>query len=241
MKYKTAFVSDFHLGTPVSQVDKILDFLKNNEFEKIYLIGDIIDMIAMKKHFLWNTNHNTVIQKILRLARKNSEIVYIYGNHDYFLELFNSEIFGNIKITEREIYTTVSGKKMLIFHGHQMDGIIKDMTWLYNLGDSAYTFALSLNSIVNKLRSLFGLKYWSLSMYLKSKVKNIIKFVNNFEKLVVEEAEKSKVDIVVCGHIHMSADKEIGNIRYINTGCWTETCSALVEHFDGTLELIDNI
>ena len=240
MKYRTVFVSDIHLGTRISQADEFLDFLRDNEFNTLYLVGDIIDMSAIKRNFYWDEKFNTVLQKLLRLARKGKKIIYIIGNHDIYLEFFMAEHFGNIELKERDVYITADGTKCLVMHGHQFDGIIREMGWLYWLGDTMYDIALLLNRIFNFFRHLLGLDKWSLSLYLKTKVKNAIKFINNYEHLVVHELRKSQSDakVVIAGHIHMLADKNISGIRYLNCGCWTEFCSAVVEHEDGRLEAI---
>ncbi len=241
MKYRTVFVSDIHLGTKISQADAFLDFLRDNEFERIYLVGDIIDMSAIKRNFYWNEKFNTVLQKLLRLARKGNSVVYVIGNHDIYLEFFLAEHFGNVELKERTVHVTADGVKCLVMHGHQFDGVIKKMGWLYWLGDTMYDIALFLNRILNIFRRLFGLDQWSLSLYLKTKVKNAIKFINDYEQLVVHELRKSQPDakVVIAGHIHMSADKDISGIRYLNCGCWTEFCSAVVEHEDGRLEVLN--
>jgi UDP-2,3-diacylglucosamine pyrophosphatase LpxH len=241
MKYRTVFVSDIHLGTKISQADTFLDFLRDNDFDRIYLVGDIIDMSAIRRNFYWNEKFNTVLQKLLRLARKGSSVVYVIGNHDIYLEFFLAEHFGNIELKERTVHVTADGVKCLVMHGHQFDGVIKEMGWLYWLGDTMYDIALFLNRILNIFRRLFGLDQWSLSLYLKTKVKNAIKFINDYEQLVVHELRKSQPDakVVIAGHIHMSADKDISGIRYLNCGCWTEFCSAVVEHEDGRLEVLN--
>jgi UDP-2,3-diacylglucosamine pyrophosphatase LpxH len=240
MKYNTIFVSDIHLGTTVSQTAKLLKFLKENEFDKLYLVGDIVDMTAIRRrYFYWDENHNTLLQKILRMARKGVQVEYIVGNHDIFLEFFIHDHFGNIKLKERDVHVTADGRKCLVMHGHQFDGVIKKLPLLYWLGDTMYDFALLVNMWFNRVRTLLGKDYWSLSLYLKTKVKNVMKFINNYEQLVIHEVKKDKnCDTVIVGHIHMAADKEISGIRYLNCGCWTEFCSAVVEHEDGRLELI---
>jgi UDP-2,3-diacylglucosamine pyrophosphatase LpxH len=180
------------------------------------------------------------LQKLLRLARKNVSVIYVIGNHDIYLEFFIKEHFGNIQLKERVVHVTASGEKCLIMHGHQFDGVIKGIGWLYWLGDTMYDIALFVNRIFNMSRRLFGLEQLSLSLYLKTKVKNVIKFINNYEQLIVHELRKSHPDVrtVIAGHIHMCADKDISGIHYLNCGCWTEFCSAVVEHEDGRLELI---
>ncbi len=239
MKYRTIFISDIHLGTSASRPDELLKFLKENEFEKLYLVGDIIDMTAIRRrYFYWDEMHNTLLQKILRMARKGVKVEYIVGNHDIFLEFFAHEHFGNIELKERDVHVTADGRKCLVIHGHQFDGVINKLPLLYWLGDTMYDFALFINRWFNWFRRLFGKDYWSLSLYLKTKVKNVIKFVNNYEQLLVHEAKKELgVRAVIAGHVHMAADKEISGIRYLNCGCWTEYCSAVVEHEDGRFEL----
>lgn len=239
MKYNTLIISDTHLGTKISKVEKLKKFLKDNKFDKIYLNGDIIDILSMKKNFFWKSDHNNIIRLILKLSKK-TDVRYIIGNHDIFLETFLNDSFGNIKILERDIHTTKKGEKCLVLHGHQFDGfMLKEASWLYWIGDKGYTLALHLNKYINFFRKIFKKRDWSLSMYLKENIKNVIKFVNNFEKLIVEEAKISKVDTVICGHIHISDDKMIDGVRYMNSGCVTEFTSCIVEHKDGRLETIN--
>ncbi len=241
MKYRSVFISDLHLGTKIAQTEKLLDFLRDNEFDRLFLVGDIVDMFAIRRHmFHWDESHNTVIQKFLRLARKGVKIVYIIGNHDIYIEFLVKEDFGRIRIRERDSYTTAAGERCLIMHGHQLDGAIRKIPWLYWLGDTMYSVALFMNRMLNFAQRLFGFDEWSLSLYLKTKVKNVIQFINNYERLVIREVKASKtpVDTVIVGHIHMAEDKLIEGIRYLNCGCWTEFCSAIVEEEDGKLTLL---
>jgi UDP-2,3-diacylglucosamine pyrophosphatase LpxH len=239
MKYNTLFISDIHLGTSNCQVDKLLDFLSNNTFNKIYLVGDIIDMIMMKRKFYWKKKHNKVIQNLLKIS-KNTEVIYIIGNHDIFLETFIDEKFGNILVKETDIHISKKGEKCLVLHGHQFDGALMTYTWLYWLGSAAYDLSLLVNRWYNKFRTkMLKKEYWSLSMYLKSKTKEAIKFINNFEELVSDFAKKENVDIVIAGHIHMKEDKYIKEVRYMNCGCWTEFTSCIVETIDGELKILD--
>lgn len=236
--YRTVFISDIHLGINISQADTLLKFLKNNTFDKLYLIGDIIDMVALKKKFLWSPLHNKVISQFVKLGKKGVDVRYIPGNHDFYMRDFIHEEFGGIPIMMNDIHITASGKKYLVLHGDEFDGFIKDLFWLYTLGDWAYNVALLLNSWLNKVRHIFKMKKWSLSLYLKTKVKNVVSFINDFEQLVVYEAKRQNVDGVICGHIHKAEMTHIDDIHYCNDGCWTEFCSAIVEHESGELELI---
>jgi UDP-2,3-diacylglucosamine pyrophosphatase LpxH len=242
MHYRTIFVSDLHLGSKACKAEIFLDFLKNNTCEELYLIGDIVDFIAISRRWYWPGSHNTVIQKILRIARKGTVVHYILGNHDDFfrswIEESNEMHFGGIHITDQIIYESICQGRFLIIHGDKFDGAIRSMPWLYWLGDMAYSFSLNLNHFYNMFRKLFGLQYWSLSAYLKSKVKKAVQHVNNYEQLVALHTRDLNVDGIICGHIHSPSMKMIDNLHYINTGDWQESCSALVETIDGRLKLI---
>ena len=236
--YTCCFISDTHLGTNISQAEALSFFLKSNTFDKLYLVGDIIDMVALKKKFLWSGKHNKVISQLVKLKKKGVNVIYIPGNHDYYMRDFIGEEFGGIPIIMDDVHITSSGKRYLVLHGDEFDGFIKDLFWLYHLGDWAYSIAIVLNAGLNKLRQFLKLKKWSLSLYLKNKVKNVISFINDFEKLVVDEAKRRNIEGVICGHIHKAEMKQIENIHYCNTGCWTEFCSAIIENEQGDLELI---
>jgi len=238
MHYKTVWISDVHLGTDICKSKELLRFFRNNSFDKVYLNGDIIDLIQMRKKVFWGTDHSTVVQKILRMDRKNTKVIYVIGNHDIYISELVGTSFGDIDIVERDIHVTVTGEKILTLHGHQFDGIVKTQIWLYFLGDMSYRFALFINKWYNRFSKIFGRPYWSLSLYLKTKVKNIIKFVGKFEEIVTSEAKKEDVNIVCAGHIHVCQDTTINGIRYLNSGCWTEYCSCVVEHLDGKLQVL---
>lgn len=238
MYYRTVFISDVHLGTKNAQADKLLKFLKENEFGKIYLVGDIIDMIAMKKQLYWKKKHNDVVGQLIKLSKK-IEVIYIYGNHDIFLQGFEGEKFGNIKIMESDIHITENGDKYMVIHGHQFDGALLTYTWLYFLGNVAYEFSVWLNRILNNIRTKLKMGRWSLSLYLKTKVKDVIKFMNNFEVIVSEYGKKHNVDGIIAGHIHMYEDKMMDDIRYLNCGCWTEFTSFIAEDKQGRLKVIE--
>ena len=238
-KYRTIFVSDFHLGTKHARADLLLHFLKNTECEKLYLVGDIIDNWALKRKWYWDQSHNDVLQKILRKARKGTKVVYIPGNHDEKFRSFTSLNFGEIQVRMNDIHTTVDGKRYLILHGDEFDGVVLYARWLAHLGDRAYSLAITSNSYFNWLRRGLNLPYWSLSAFLKRRVKRAVEFVGNFEEAVVRKAANKGVDGVVCGHIHTPEMRMINGIHYCNDGDWVETCSALVEHENGRLELLD--
>ena len=238
--YRTIWISDVHLGTRGCQAEFLLDFLKHNHAETYYLVGDIFDGWRMKKSWYWTQAHNDVIQKLLRKARKGAQIIYIPGNHDEALRDFSASAlqFGGIALQDEAIHVTADGKRLLVIHGDAFDGVVKYAKWLALLGDWAYTAMLGCNLIFNRIRRRLGYGYWSLSAYLKAKVKNAVEFIGDYERTVAEEARRRGVDGIVCGHIHKAEMRMIDGILYCNDGDWVESCTALVEHLDGRLEII---
>lgn len=237
-RYRTIWISDLHLGTRNSKAGFLLDFLKSTESDTLYLVGDVIDGWAMKRSWYWAQSHNDVIQKILRKARKGTDIVFITGNHDEFLRQFGKLQFGRITMTPQAIHQTADGKRFLVLHGDQFDNVMKYARWLALLGDHAYEMALTVNRWFNHFRLKMGYPYWSISAYLKYKVKNAVNFISSFEETVVRESKRSNVDGVVCGHIHHAEMRTLEGFLYCNTGDWVESCTALVEHMDGRLEIL---
>ena len=236
--YKTIFISDIHLGSKACQADLLLDFFRHNESEKLYLVGDIVDGWRLKRKWYWPQSHNDVVQKILRKARKGTEVIYVPGNHDEALRLYFGTHFGGIEVLPSDIYEGLDGKKYLILHGDNFDNVMLYARWLAYVGDHAYDFVLRLNTFFNVLRCIMGLRYWSLSSYLKIRVKNAVQFISEFEQAIVREAQRAEVDGVICGHIHHAEMKNYGDVIYMNDGDWVESCTALVEHFDGRWEII---
>lgn len=236
--YKAIFISDIHLGSKACQAKLLLDFLKHNDSQKLYLVGDIVDGWRLKRKWYWPQSHNDVVQKILRKARKGTEIIYVPGNHDEGLRRYIGTHFGGIEVRNTDIYEAVNGNKYLVLHGDNFDNVMLYARWLAYLGDYAYDFVLSLNNVFNGLRRLMGLRYWSLSSYLKIKVKNAVQFISEYEHAIANEAQKAGVQGVICGHIHHAQMKQYGDIIYMNDGDWVESCTALVEHLDGTWEIV---
>ena len=238
LKYRTIFISDFHLGSKGCQSSMLLDFLRNTRSDYLYLVGDIIDGWRLKNKWFWPQEHNDVVQKILRKARHGTKVYYVSGNHDELVRKFVPINLGEVNIVNEVIHITADNKKLLILHGDKFDAIIRVAPWLAHLGDYAYDFALWINVTLNKIRKTLGYKYWSLSKFLKLKVKKAVSYINRYEEVVANYAYKKNMNGVVCGHIHHASDKIIGDVHYYNDGDWVENCSALVEHFDGKLELI---
>jgi UDP-2,3-diacylglucosamine pyrophosphatase LpxH len=238
-RYRAIFISDVHLGTRGCKAQYLLDFLKHNEADYVYLVGDIIDCWRLSKGWFWPQSHNDVVQKLLRKARKGTQVIYVPGNHDEPLRDYDDHAFGDVQVMNEAVHVTADGKRLLIIHGDAFDGIMRYAPWLARLGDSAYTMALALNQWFNRARHVMGYPYWSLSAYLKSRVKDAVKFIGDFEHTVAAEAKRRGFDGVVCGHIHQAALKDIDGILYANDGDWVESCTALVEHRDGRLEIIE--
>ena len=239
VKCRTVFISDIHLGTKGCKAAFLLDFIRAVEAETIYLVGDIVDGWRLKKSWYWPQSHNDVVQKLLRKARKGTKIIYVPGNHDEMLRSYTGTHFGGIEVMNEAIHEAADGKRYLVIHGDAFDGIVRYHKWLALLGDWAYTTVLWLNTHFNAVRRKLGFSYWSLSAFLKFKVKNAVQFVNNYETTVVEEARKRGVDGVICGHIHHAEMREINGITYINDGDWVESCTACFEHFDGRMEIVN--
>jgi UDP-2,3-diacylglucosamine pyrophosphatase LpxH len=238
-EYRTIWISDTHLGTPGARANALLHFLKYTRSETLYLVGDIVDGWQLRKRFYWPQEHNDVIQKLLRKARHGTRVIYIPGNHDEAARHYLGVNFGEIAIKEDDIHETADGKKLWVVHGDLFDGVIQHARWLAYLGDRAYTLLLKLNSFVNRIRNLLNFPYWSLSQYLKHRVKSAVSFISAFETAMLTETRRRGCDGVVCGHIHKPEMREVDGLLYANDGDWVESMSALVEHHDGTLELLD--
>ncbi|NDH50876.1 MAG: UDP-2,3-diacylglucosamine diphosphatase [Betaproteobacteria bacterium] len=236
--YRSIFISDLHLGTPGCQAQALLEFLRTHSSEQLYLVGDIIDGWQLRRRWYWPQAHNDVVQKLLRRARKGCRVVFVPGNHDEFARAFIGHQFGGIDVVEHATHVTADGRRLWIVHGDYFDGVIQFAKWLAYLGDNLYELSLSLNRHLNYLRARLGLRYWSLSAYLKHRVKQALSYVMAFESAVASEARKRGYDGVVCGHIHRAEMREIDGTLYCNDGDWVESRTALVEHHDGRLELL---
>jgi UDP-2,3-diacylglucosamine pyrophosphatase LpxH len=234
---RSAWISDVHLGTRGANAAALLDFLRDYEFEMLYVVGDLIDIWQLRRGIYWPQQHNDVIQKILRKARKQTRVIYIPGNHDELVADFYGR-YGNITIQKRAIHRLVDGRRMLVIHGHELDAVVQNVKWLAFAGDVGYQFLLSLNPAINFVRRRFGLRYWSLSAYAKKRVKDAVSFIGRFEEEIVRYAKDFSVDAVLCGHIHSAAIRQFGKLTYYNSGDWVETCSALIEQHDGKIDIV---
>ena len=237
-QYRTLFISDVHLGSKAAKAEFLIDFLRHHEAETIFLFGDIVDGWRLRRSWHWPQLNNDVVQKLLRQARKGTRITYIAGNNDEFLRMFQGTHFGGIVVADRAIHVGADGKRYLIIHGDQFDTVVMNARWLAYLGDRAYELAMFANRAVARARKAMGLPYWSLSSWAKVKVKQAVNFIGAFQDVLTEEARRSEVDGVICGHIHHATMESFGTVDYINTGDWVESCTAVVEHLDGRMEII---
>lgn len=237
-RVRTLFISDVHLGTRGCQAEALLDFLKVYESETIFLVGDIVDGWRLKQSWYWPQAHNDVVQKLLRKVRKGARLIYIPGNHDECFRDYVGSNFGGVEIEEEAVHVCADGRRMYLLHGDKFDTVVRNIKWLALLGDWAYDFAIWLNGHIARVRRMLGLPYWSFSQWSKEKVKRAVSFISAFEDAVIADAKKHGADIVVCGHIHKPIVRTTDGVTYINTGDWVESCSALVEHNDGRLELL---
>ncbi len=240
-QYRSVFISDLHLGTRGCRSDFLADFLRQTTCEHLFLVGDIIDGWRLRKSWYWDDSHDLVLRLILRMARAGTKITYIPGNHD---EMFRAwlplglEVAG-IRLRREAVHHTAAGKQLLVMHGDEFDSVVRYARFLALLGDWAYTVALTFNRYFNAIRRRLGYPYWSLSAWLKRQVKEAVKAIDRFEVALASEAYRRGFDGVVCGHIHHPEMREVNGVLYINDGDWVESCTALVEHHDGRLELID--
>ncbi len=237
-QFRAIFISDLHLGTRRAQCDQILDFLRHTESQYLYVVGDLIDSWSLRKHWYWDQKQNDVIQKLLRKARKGTRVVYIPGNHDENFREFCGHRFGRVAVLHETVHRAANGKRYLVLHGDKFDSVIYFASWLAKLGDWAYERLMDLNVVIMIMRRVFRMGHWSLSAYLKHKVKKAVEFISRFETVVVKEAHARHCQGVICGHIHTPENRMIDGIHYMNDGDWVESCTALVEHMDGTWEIL---
>ncbi|PZQ51298.1 MAG: UDP-2,3-diacylglucosamine hydrolase [Rhodovulum sulfidophilum] len=238
-RYRTIFLSDTHLGTRGCQAEMLLDFLGRTEAETWYLVGDILDGWRLKRGWHWPQAHNDVIQAILAKAHAGARIVFIPGNHDEFARAYPGVHFGGIEVTREAVHVTADGRRFLVTHGDQFDAVVMNAKWLAHVGDVAYEVALWLNTRLNRLRRWTGRPYWSLSNWCKARVKQAVNYIGAYEDVLADEARRHGYDGIICGHIHAAALRPIGEITYVNTGDWVESCTAVGEDAQGTLRLID--
>jgi len=236
--HRTIWISDVHLGTSGAKAELLCDFLKYNSCDTLYLVGDIIDGWRMKKRAYWPQEHINVIRRILTRAKRGTKVIYVTGNHDEFLRRYSGMSFGNIHLVDEHIHQSPNGKQYWVVHGDAYDAVVCSNKWLVVIGDAAYETLLKVNVWFNRARGALGMEYWSLSSYLKNRVRKAFRFISTYEATLSHECKKRDLHGVICGHIHHPAVKEIDDIQYGNCGDWVESCSALVEDPQGELEVV---
>ncbi|HEY0114731.1 MAG TPA: UDP-2,3-diacylglucosamine diphosphatase [Allosphingosinicella sp.] len=237
-RYRTIWISDVHLGTRGCNDRMLIDFLDHVDSEYLYLVGDIIDGWRMKKRFYWPERHNGIVRRVMKRAKRGTQVIYVPGNHDEMFRQFAGMNFGGVEIRSKAVHTTADGRKLLVVHGDEYDAVVLAHRWLAFLGDWAYRTMMQLNVGVNVVRRSLGMEYWSLSKHAKHKVKSAVSVITRFEEALAHEAKLQGVDGVVCGHIHTAEIREFDGVTYYNDGDWVEGCTALVEHMDGRMEIL---
>ncbi len=238
-KVRTVWISDVHLGTRGCNAALLLDFLASIECETLYLVGDIVDGWRLRKGWYWPDEHNEVVRRVLKMAHRGTRVVLIAGNHDEMLRPYAGMEFGGVELALDAIHTTADGRRLLVTHGDGFDGVVLYARWLAFAGDKAYSLLLRANGWFNVARRMMKMPYWSLSAYMKKRVKNAVQFVCDFEEAVAHAARDMGVDGVVCGHIHCAEIRQIGDVTYYNDGDWVESCTALIEERDGSMAILD--
>lgn len=240
--YRSVFISDLHLGTRNARSEELLEFIRKVECENLYLVGDIIDGWELRRNWRWSQAQSDVLQKLLRKARKGTQIHYIIGNHDEFLRPFLPMVMGNnISISHEKVHYALNGKSYLVVHGDMFDAVTMTKKWVAHLGDRCYLFLLRLNRPINTIRRFFGkYHYWSLSKMAEQSVKQAVSFITDYEEVLSSHADEAGYDGVICGHIHHPEIRTINNIEYLNCGDWVESCTAIIEHYDGRFEIYEH-
>jgi UDP-2,3-diacylglucosamine pyrophosphatase LpxH len=238
LSHRTIFISDTHLGTRGCKAEALADFLAHNDCATLFLVGDIVDGWQLKRRWYWTEAQSQVLAQIIRKVDGGTRVIFVPGNHDEFAREYAGRLFAGVEIAKEAIHETADGRRLWVLHGDRFDGVITCAKWLAHLGDWAYGMALRWNDHLFAARKYFGLPYWSLSAWLKHKVKNAVEYISCFEEIVAREAHLRGVDGVVCGHIHHAEIRQIGDVLYLNDGDWVESCSALVEDAHGNMEIL---
>jgi UDP-2,3-diacylglucosamine pyrophosphatase LpxH len=238
LRVRTVILSDVHLGTPNCKIREVNHFLRHVRCEKLILNGDIIDGWQLRRSGQWTKAHTRFIRIVLKmLEKKDTDVVHLRGNHDDILANFLPLDFENLRIVEDHVHKGLD-RRYLVLHGDVFDTVTKNFVWLAHVGDWGYSFLLKLNRAYNWWRAWRGKEYWSLSKAIKARVKSAVSHVSNFEVHIADLARQRGCDGVLCGHIHTPADRMIGGVHYLNSGDWVESLTAIVEHFDGRMEIV---
>jgi len=237
-RHRTIWISDVHLGTRGCKAELLLDFLRHNECDMLYLVGDIVDGWRLSRSWFWHPSHDAVINEVLRKAQSGTRVIYIPGNHDEAFRGYAGLTLAGVELANDAIHETADGRCLLVIHGDHFDGVVAYARWLALLGDWSYGMALRLNDLLAFVRRWLGMPYWSLSRWIKDHVKNAVEYIGRFEAAIAHEAQRREVNGVVCGHIHKAEIRMIGSVLYCNDGDWVESCTALTEDFAGELQIV---
>ncbi len=236
---RTLFLSDIHLGMRSCRAEELAEFLRHVRCEQIYLVGDIIDLWQLRRKWHWSDAQTLVVRRLLKQVSRGTQIFFIPGNHDEGVRRYVGTDFGGIHILPHATHTLLDGRKLLITHGDQFDLVIRHAPWLSALGGAAYDWLVEINRHTNNARRRLGWSEVSLSQIIKSKVKKACTFISRFEDALMAQAKDAGLHGVVCGHIHKAELRtDAGGFLYANCGDWIESSTALVEHLDGRLELL---
>ncbi|MFM9864962.1 MAG: UDP-2,3-diacylglucosamine diphosphatase [Micropepsaceae bacterium] len=238
-RHRTLWISDVHLGSRGCKAELLIDFLKHNDCDLLYLVGDIVDGWQLSRRWYWPESHKAVVNEILRMSQSGTRVIFIPGNHDEIFRDYAGLCFAGVELAEEAIHETADGRQLLVLHGDRFDSVVTHARWLARAGDWAHSLAIRANDVVAAARRGLGMPYWSLSRWLKNHVKDAVEFIGRFEDAVAKEAERRGVDGVVCGHIHKAEIRQIGEIVYCNDGDWVESCTALTEDDAGNLAIIE--
>jgi UDP-2,3-diacylglucosamine pyrophosphatase LpxH len=237
IRLRSVFVSDVHLGSRDCRAKELLTFLEAIEADYLFLVGDIVDFLSLRRSFYWPEAHNEVLRAILAMAKEGTRVIYVPGNHDDNIREFCGSLFGNVSIRRRYVHATADGREFLVMHGDEFDAAVKCSRWLASFGATAYEVMMRINRCVNLCRRALGLPHWSLATYLKLRLANAVRYVEAFEHAAAQAALSRKLSGIVCGHIHRPGLREIDGVLYCNDGDWVESCTAVVEHLNGALAL----
>ncbi|MGA0838501.1 MAG: UDP-2,3-diacylglucosamine diphosphatase [Pseudomonadales bacterium] len=237
--FRAIFLSDIHLGTRGCQAERLLNFLKRHSCDELYLVGDIIDGWRLRSQLYWPQSHSNVVRRFLTLAKRGTRVVFVTGNHDEFLRKYADLTLGNLELVDRAVHRTADGQQLLVVHGDEFDVVTRYHRWIAFLGDVGYNLLLELNRCFNRLRVRFGYGYWSLSAWVKQRVKRAVSYIGEYEDALVHQCRREGFDGVVCGHIHHAEIRDLDGVRYMNCGDWVESCTALVEDKNGRFCILD--
>lgn len=238
IRVRSVFISDIHLGTSACQAQYLLDFLNSYQMDSLYLVGDIVDILAMRKRVQFSNQQEAVIERLVTMAKEQTTVMYIPGNHDALLRRFCGQTIMGIEVHRNKVHYCKDGRRFYVSHGDEFDSALHAGVIWHVVGGFSHSLLLHLNTILNGLRRYLKLPYWSLAGYLKNRIGKASKFIRRFEWIAAKQARELKYDGFICGHIHQSGMRLIDGVLYCNDGDWVEHCTALIEDNSGQFELV---